>query len=237
MPTNTLAAGDAPKIIMLTGASRGLGGALVEVFVRNGHRVVGGSRDANAMRALRERHGEEHRFAQIDVADEASVTAWAGSAIAAFGAPDLLINNAGIINAEAPVWEVSEAEFAQVLAVNVAGVQRIIRHVLPPMIAAGRGVVVNLSSGWGRSVAPGVGPYCASKWAIEGLTAALAAELPTGLAAVALNPGVIDTDMLRLAWGTKAGGCRSAADWAETAAPFLLGLGPSDNGKPLTAPA
>jgi NAD(P)-dependent dehydrogenase (short-subunit alcohol dehydrogenase family) len=62
-------------------------------------------------------------------------------------------------------------------------------------------VIVNLSSGWGRSVSPEVAPYCATKWAIEGLTQAFAKELPEGLAAVALNPGVIDTDMLRLAFG------------------------------------
>jgi NAD(P)-dependent dehydrogenase (short-subunit alcohol dehydrogenase family) len=92
-------------------------------------------------------------------------------------------------------------------------------------------VIVNFSSGWGRSVSPEVAPYCASKWAIEGLTKALAAELPEGMAAVPLNPGVIDTDMLRKCWGDGAAAHSNAAKWAETAAPFILGLGPRHNGQ------
>ena len=225
-----------PRTIFVTGASRGLGAALVEEFVASGHRVSGLARDAKAMAAANGRHGPPHRFAVCDVTDEAEVERWARSSIEALGAPDLLVCNAGVINDEAPLWEVGEAAFADVLAVNVAGVQRIIRHVLPAMIDAGRGVVVNLSSGWGRSVSPGVAPYCASKWAIEGMTRALAEELPAGLAAVPLNPGVIDTDMLRTAWGEGAGDYRTAEAWGRTAAPFILGLGPKDNGRPLSAP-
>lgn len=224
------------RIIMLSGASRGLGRALVDEFVRAGHRVVGGSRDARAMAALQEEYGEAHRFAAVDVGSESSVASWSREALARFGAPDLLINNAGVINGEAPLWEVPEAEFERVLAINLCGAQRMLRHVLPAMLAAGQGVVVNLSSGWGRSVAPGVAPYCASKWAIEGMTAALAAELPSGMAAVPLNPGVIDTDMLRDTWGDGAAGYRTAEAWAHTAAPFLLALDAADNGRALTAP-
>jgi NAD(P)-dependent dehydrogenase (short-subunit alcohol dehydrogenase family) len=91
-----------------------------------------------------------------------------------------------------------------------------------------------LSSGWGRGVAPNVAPYCASKWAIEGLTRALAEELPLGMAAVPLNPGVIDTDMLRQCWADGAGDYPKAATWAETAGPFILSLGAKDNGQPLS---
>ena len=61
-------------------------------------------------------------------------------------------------------------------------------------------MIVTISSTWGRSVAPEVAPYCATKYAVEGMTMALAAELPAGLAAVAVNPGIIDTDMLRSCW-------------------------------------
>jgi len=224
------------RTIFVTGASRGLGAALVAGLVAEGHRVAGCARDAGSMDELAERHGGEHRFEACDVADEASVAGWAASAIGALGAPDLLVCNAGVINDEAPLWEVDETAFAHLLAVNVAGVQRVIRHVLPAMLDAGHGVVVNLSSGWGRSVSPGVAPYCASKWAIEGMTRALATELPDGLAAVPLNPGVIDTDMLRTVWGDGASGYRTAEEWARSAVPFILGLGPADNGQPLTVP-
>jgi len=97
-------------------------------------------------------------------------------------------------------------------------------------------VLVNFSSGWGRSTSPDVAPYCATKWAIEGLTQALAQELPAGLAAIPLNPGIIDTDMLRGCFGAGADGFPTAEKWAESAVPFLVKLGPSHNGRPLSAP-
>jgi NAD(P)-dependent dehydrogenase (short-subunit alcohol dehydrogenase family) len=99
------------------------------------------------------------------------------------------------------------------------------------MVAAKKGVIVNFSSGWGRSTSAEVAPYCASKFAIEGLTKALAQELPKGMAAVPFNPGVIDTDMLRQAWSDGAASYPKAEEWAKVAAPFILGLGPKDNGK------
>jgi NAD(P)-dependent dehydrogenase (short-subunit alcohol dehydrogenase family) len=104
------------------------------------------------------------------------------------------------------------------------------------MIARGSGTIVTLSSGWGRSTSPDVAPYCASKFAVEGLTQALAQELPSGLAAVALNPGIIDTDMLRQCWSDEAGGYAKPADWAKIAGPYLLQLGAKDNGRSLTVP-
>ena len=104
------------------------------------------------------------------------------------------------------------------------------------MISTGRGVVVNFSSGWGRSTDAGVAPYCASKWAIEGLTRALAQELPKGMAAIPLNPGIIDTDMLRQSFADAAGNYPSPEEWARRAAPFLLKLAARDNGRPLDVP-
>ena len=79
-------------------------------------------------------------------------------------------------------------------------------------------------------------PYCATKWGIEGLTAALASELPAGLAAVALNPGIIDTRMLRSSFGDAAGAYPKPEQWASAAVPFLATLGPRHNGQALTVP-
>jgi NAD(P)-dependent dehydrogenase (short-subunit alcohol dehydrogenase family) len=95
---------------------------------------------------------------------------------------------------------------------------------------------VNWSSGWGRSTDAQVAPYCATKWAIEGLTQALAQELPRGMAAIALNPGIIDTAMLRSCFGESAASYPSPEAWARTAVPFLLELGHDQNGQALTAP-
>ena len=89
-----------------------------------------------------------------------------------------------------------------------------IRHAVPVMIERGKGIIVNFSSGWGRSTSPEVAPYCASKWAIEGLSQALAQELPRGLAAMALNPGVINTRMLQTCWGEHASSYEDADNWA-----------------------
>jgi NAD(P)-dependent dehydrogenase (short-subunit alcohol dehydrogenase family) len=105
------------------------------------------------------------------------------------------------------------------------------------MVEAKRGVIVNLSSGWGRSTSPEVAPYCASKWAIEGLTKALAQELPAGMAAVPLNPGVINTEMLQKCFGSDADRYPAAQEWAKQAAPFILSLGAKDNGLSLSVPS
>jgi NAD(P)-dependent dehydrogenase (short-subunit alcohol dehydrogenase family) len=121
--------------------------------------------------------------------------------------------------------------------VNIVGVANVIRHFVPSMVAQNSGVIVNFSSGWGRSTSPEVAPYCATKWAIEGLSQALAQELPEGMAAVAFNPGIIDTDMLRTAWGDGAGSYPKAEAWAERVVPFLLEIGPAENGRPLKAPS
>jgi NAD(P)-dependent dehydrogenase (short-subunit alcohol dehydrogenase family) len=170
------------------------------------------------------------------VANEAEVKAWAEKAMRAAGPPDLLINNAAMINRNAALWQISSEEFSTVIDVNIKGVAHAIRHFVPAMVERAAGVIVNMSSGWGRSTAPEVAPYCATKFAIEGLTKALAQELPAGLAAVPLNPGIIDTDMLRSSFGGSASGYPSPRDWSAKAAPFILQLGPKDNGKSLSVP-
>lgn len=220
--------------IVITGVTRGLGRALAEEFIRLGHTVAGCGRSAEGIIDLRFAYGPPHSFEVADVSNAVKVGIW-GAKVLGFGeAPDLLINNAAVMNRPAPLWEVPPEEFAQLVDVNVTGVMNVIHEFVPPMVRAGKGVIVNLSSGWGRSVSPEVAPYCASKWAIEGLTKALAEELPKGMAAVPLNPGVIDTDMLRLAWADGASAYQKAEAWAKVAAPFILKLGPKDNGRSLS---
>ena len=170
----------------------------------------------------------------VDVSDDAAVAEWAASVLKAEGPPDLLLNGAAVINTLAPLWQVSVAEFDTLVDINIKGVANVIRHFLPAMIERRCGVIVNFSSGWGRGTDPRVAPYCASKWAMEGLTKALAQELPTGMAAIPLSPGIIDTDMLRACFGDEASHYPDAREWAKTAAPYLLALGAADNGLSLT---
>jgi NAD(P)-dependent dehydrogenase (short-subunit alcohol dehydrogenase family) len=224
----------AARLVVLTGASRGLGLALARNLIALGRVVSGCARSEDAVARLAREYAAPHSFVALDVADRGQVERWAKDVLARQGPPDLLLNNAALINANAPLWQVPAEEFDRVIDVNIKGVANVLRVFLPAMIARKRGVVVNFSSGWGRSTSPEVAPYCATKYAIEGLTLALAQELPSGMAAVPLNPGIIDTDMLRSTFGGSAGSYPSPEEWAERAVPFLLKLGPRDNGQSLT---
>lgn len=225
-----------PRKVVITGCSRGLGFAAAEAFLARGAIVGGCARTESALEPLQEIAGECGLFVPVDVVVESQVVAFAEAFVSRFGAPDLVLNNAALINRSAPLWELPAEEFDPVIDVNLKGVANVLRHFLPPMIEAGSGVMVNFSSGWGRSTSPEVAPYCATKWGIEGLSAALAQELPPGLASVALNPGIIDTEMLRSCFGASAGSYGDAEDWAQRAVPFFEELSASDNGRALTAP-
>ena len=203
-------------------------------LAQRGWQVAGCARSPDGLEVVAGELGPGHFFASVDVVEEDEVRAFCEAAVREVGAPDLLLNNAALINEPAPLWEVSAEEFNRVVDVNIKGVAHVLRHALPVMIDRGMGVAVNFSSGWGRSTSPEVAPYCGTKWAIEGLTQALAEELPGGVAAVALNPGVIDTDMLRSAWGDGAAAYPGPEEWARRAVPFLEKLGAGDNGGSLS---
>ncbi len=220
--------------IVITGVTKGLGRALAEYYIKAGHTVIGCGRSGDAIFDLRLAYGAPHDFSVVDVGLDNKVAIWAAKVLESASLPDLLINNAAVMNRLAPLWEQDDREFTKLVDANIRGVQNVIRHFVPAMVAAKKGVIVNLSSGWGRSVSPEVAPYCMSKWAIEGLTKALAEELPKGMAAVPLNPGVIDTEMLRSCWADGAANYPKAEAWAETAAPFILQLGAKDNGRSLS---
>ena len=223
--------------IVITGISRGCGRALAEYYLSLGHRVAGCARSQEIVDELLAEHGPLHHFAPVDVSDDEAVRVWACDVLAHFGAPDLLVNNAAVIAGNAPLWDIPVHEFDAVIDVNIKGTAHVLRHFLPAMIHRGSGVVVNFSSGWGRSTSPDVSAYCTSKWAIEGMTQALAQELPQGLAAIALNPGIINTEMLQTCLGPESAAHYPAApEWARSAGPYLLGLGPKDNGQALTVP-
>jgi NAD(P)-dependent dehydrogenase (short-subunit alcohol dehydrogenase family) len=224
------------QIIVITGVSRGLGLAMTEQFIEHGHTVLGCARSTTEVQQLNQRFGNPHRFDVVDVAERAQVEVWAKTLISIYGSPDLLLNSAALINQPAPLWKVPADEFSQLVTVNITGVFHVIQAFMPAMLVQKKGLIVNFSSGWGRSTSPDVAPYCATKWAIEGLTQALAQELPSGLGAIPLNPGIIHTDMLDICFGQAASAYPTTQEWAKRAVPFLLKLTPRDNGKPLTVP-
>lgn len=224
------------RIIVITGVTRGLGRAMAEKMIALGHTVLGCGRNQELIADLRERYPKRHDFDTVDITSDEQVQAWVSRLHKKCGAPDLIINNAGVINQPASLWKISAAEFSHVVDVNLKGTVNIIRHFMPNLIKKHQGLIVNFSSGWGRSADKDVAPYVATKWGIEGLTQALALELPEGLATVAVNPGIINTEMLEACFGESATHYPSAGRWAERAVPFLLKLDANDNGQALTVP-
>jgi NAD(P)-dependent dehydrogenase (short-subunit alcohol dehydrogenase family) len=225
-----------PLKIVLTGASRGLGRAWTAGFAELGHTVVGCARSQAACDELAKALPRPHRFDAVDVRSAPQVERWAKSVVEEIGPPDLLINNAAVIGPHTELWKVESEDFDECIDINVKGAFYVLRGFVPAMVARKQGVIVNLSSGWGRSTSPKVATYCATKYAIEGMTQALAQELPEGMAAVPLNPGVINTEMLQVAFGDGASGYPSPEKWARQAVPYVLSLSTKDNGRPRTVP-
>ena len=224
------------KLILITGVSRGLGRVLTEEFIRGGHTILGGARSATEINRLQQQFTKPHNFTQVDVTSKQQVKDWSEKILSQYDPPDLLINNAALVNQPAPLWQIEPKQFERLIDVNIKGVFNVIHHFLPAMIERQRGIIINLSSGWGRYASPHFAPYCASKFAIEGLTQALAQELPSPMAAIPLSPGIIHTPMLETVYGKEAANYLSPQEWVKTAVPFLLQLDVKDNGKSLSIP-
>ncbi|MCL4150037.1 UNVERIFIED_CONTAM: hypothetical protein GTU68_020360, partial [Idotea baltica] len=217
--------------ILITGVSRGLGLALCNEFARQGHTLAGCARTEVLVNNLSGSLGSQHHFTALDISDDAAVHSWIARLASEWGVPDLVINNAAVITENAPLWDVPLDEFKNLVDINITAVFSVTRHILPLMIARGSGVIANLSSGWGRSVSADVAAYCTTKWAVEGMTQALALDLPEGLAAVPVNPGVINTELLHSCFGESANDAQTTTQWVQKAAPLFLGLGSKDNGQ------
>jgi NAD(P)-dependent dehydrogenase (short-subunit alcohol dehydrogenase family) len=223
------------KIILLTGVTHGLGKALALRFIEHGHIIAGCGRTASEIDRLSTDYPDSF-FKVVDIANFEAVQRWGKETIENVGCPDLLINCAGILNVPAELWEIPSDEFEQVIKINIIGSWNVIRSLVPCMIQKHSGVIVNFSSGLGHHGSALVGPYCASKFAIEGMSQSLAQELPKGMAAVAFSPGVINTAMLRKYLSESANTAELPDTWSKRVAPFLLQLGQKDNGKSLEAP-
>ncbi|CAK9201968.1 unnamed protein product [Sphagnum troendelagicum] len=220
----------AGRLVVITGVTKGLGRALALEMATRGHVVAGCGRNEELLASLRSQIGSKHLLKVVDVALDDNVNEFAKVVLETHGVPDIVVNNAGIINKNAKLWEIPKEEFDAVIDTNVKGTANCIRHFAKHMIQRGQGVIVNVSSGWGRAGAAEVSAYCTSKWAVEGLTRSLAKELPKGMAAVALSPGVLNTELLTSCFGASAALYPSPESWAPQAAEMILGFGVADNG-------
>jgi len=197
----------AEQRFLVTGASRGIGRALAETLVDAGARLVISARSGKDLQKaadeLMERAsgvaGAAVESVRGDIGLVADAELMVERARQRFGGIDVLVNNAGVMNDPAPIADIPAEVWDDVLRINVTGTANVIRAALPIMEAQRAGVIVNVSSTWGRIAAGRVAPYCASKFALEAMTQSLAEEVGEGIVAVALNPGVIATEMLAVA--------------------------------------
>lgn len=189
-------AGSGRRVWFVTGASRGFGLEIARQVLERGDALVATARDPRPLETLLGGNGEPLLAVPLDVTDEQQARVAATAAAARFGRIDVLVNNAGrgLLGA---VEEASAEEIRAVFDTNVFGLLTVTRAVLPVMREQRSGRVLNISSVGGFTSSAGWGVYCATKFAVEGLSEALHAELaPLGIAVTIVEPGAFRTDFL-----------------------------------------
>lgn len=180
----------------ITGASRGFGLEIAKVALSRGDQVVATARNPQSILAALPDAGDQLLAVELDVHRPEQITAAVEAAVAQFGRIDALVNNAGrgLVGA---VEETSDAEARAAFDINVFGLLDVTRAVLPHLRSQRSGLIVNLSSVGGFVAWPGWGVYCATKFAVEGLSEAMGHELaPLGIKVTAIEPGPFRTDFL-----------------------------------------
>lgn len=183
------------KVAIITGGARGMGAATSRLFAAHGARIaITDVLDAEGT-ALAAELGESARFYRHDVTSEADWAAVVQAVEGDLGPVDILVNNAGVLLFRT-LLETSQAEFEQVIKVNLVGEFLGIKAVGPGMVARGKGAIVNISSVDGMKGANGLGAYSSSKWGVRGLTRVAALELGhKGVRVNSVHPGGVDTVM------------------------------------------
>ncbi|XP_050946754.1 NADPH-dependent pterin aldehyde reductase-like isoform X1 [Cucumis melo] len=227
-------------IILISGVSKGLGRALALEFGKLGHIIVGCSRNQNQLDSLQHHLSTisslTHLLIKVDVSSNDEVKEMAETVLQKVGPPHIIVNNAGVINENVKMWEGCVEEFDNVIDTNIKGTANVIRNFIPHMISNNKkGIIVNMSSIYGRTAAPLISAYGSSKWGIEGLSKSLAKEVPKRITVVALDPGIINTEMLATHIGShSASHYQTPQQWATKAASMILNLSSADNGASLT---
>ncbi len=185
------------RIALVTGGTRGIGLATVRRLLEDGHRVCFCGRDAEAGRAAAATLGGDARFVVADVGRERDVAALVGACTRELGPPRILVNNAGV-NAKHDAAAMTEDEWDAFFTIDLKASWLCAKHVLPHMLAAGEGAIVNVSSIHAVATHPGFFPYAAAKAGLVGLTRSLALDYgPRGIRANCVCPGFTDTRLVR----------------------------------------
>ena len=186
----------ASKVWFITGTSKGFGRVWAEAALERGDRVAATARDVKSLDSLVARYGDRVAALRLDVTDKAAVAAKVSEAHGRFGRIDIAVNNAGY-GLFGAVEEVSEAEARAQIETNLFGALWVTQAVLPVMRAQRSGHILQVSSIGGVNAFPTVGLYHASKWALEGFSQSLAAEVaPLGIKVTLIEPAGYATD-----WG------------------------------------
>jgi NAD(P)-dependent dehydrogenase (short-subunit alcohol dehydrogenase family) len=223
------------NVWFITGCSTGFGRELAKLLLDRGYRVVVTARDSEKIRDLTEGHDERSLALKLDVTNPADVAEAVRKAETTFGSIDVLVNNAGYGYLGA-IEESEESEVRGMVETNFFGLARMIHAVLPGMRQRRRGSIVNISSIGGLVGFPGVGYYNATKFAVEGLSEALAKEVaPLGIKVMVVEPGPFRTD-----WAGRSikKSSQQIQDYKETAGAFrerITGRNGKQEGDPVRA--
>jgi NAD(P)-dependent dehydrogenase (short-subunit alcohol dehydrogenase family) len=182
------------KVWLITGSSRGLGRALAEAVLAEGHKLVATARNPAQLADFVERYPEQVRTVALDVTDEGAADNAIHSAVDAFGRLDVLVNNAGYGNVSS-IEDTSLADFRAQIETNLFGVITVTKAAIPLMREQRAGHIIQFSSVGGRVGAVGRAPYSAAKWGVEGFSEVLAKEVgPLGIKVTIIEPGGFRTD-------------------------------------------
>ena len=184
------------KVILITGASSGIGEGTARLLAAQGHRLVIGARRTDRLVALTESLQESGgivRYRELDVTSAEDVAAFARFALDAFGRIDVLINNAGVMPLS-PLNALKVSEWNRMIDVNIRGVLHGIAAVLPTMEQQGQGQIINISSIGGLSVSPTAAVYCATKFAVRAISDGLRQETDKVRVTV-VCPGVVESEL------------------------------------------
>ncbi len=185
------------EIAIVTGGARGIGEAVVEVFVAHGASVVFCDLDADLGRAVEQRVGDRARFVRADVSSEADVAAMAETCTTAFGPASILVNNAGV-NANFDATTMTGDDWDRFMGVDLKSAWLGAKYVLPHMREVGRGAIVNVASMHALATLEGFFPYAAAKSGLVGMTRSLALDFgPHGIRVNAVAPGYVRTRLVQ----------------------------------------
>jgi NAD(P)-dependent dehydrogenase (short-subunit alcohol dehydrogenase family) len=228
------------RVALITGASRGIGRAIAQAYVREGARVVVSGRDAGALDTLVAELGEAAYAVAGDLAAPETPDALVAATVDRFGAIDVLVNNAGAIHPARNIADFDPDDWRKVIEINLVAPAMLARAAIPSMRAAGRGHIINVSSIGGRRGGRGRSAYRASKAALINLTESLAAELaPDGIQVTCICPGVVDTEGYRHLMASRglppAEGAMQAEEIAELALFLATGAASAITGTAIDA--